>query len=66
MIKVTRLNDKELTINCEMIQFVEETPDTVITFSDGKKLVVKENVDELMGRVIEYKKEIFSGLIKSK
>ena len=43
MIDVTRLNGKEVTINCELIEMVEETPDTVITLTTGKKIIVKES-----------------------
>ncbi len=59
MIEVTRLNDKGLMVNCELIQFIEETPDTVITFTDGKKIVVKETKEELVSKVITYKRKIF-------
>ena len=38
MIDVTRLNGKEITINCELIEVVEETPDTVVTLTTGKKV----------------------------
>lgn len=58
MIKVTRLNGKEFAVNAEQIEFAEETPDTVITLISGKKIVVKEDVDEIIRRVIEYKGSI--------
>ena len=63
MIKVKRLNGKEFVINSELIEFVEETPDTVISLTTGKKVVVQESVDEVIkkiiavkGRVIDYYK----------
>ena len=56
MIKVTRLNGKEFVVNAEQIEFAEETPDTVISLISGKKIVVYENVDQVIERVIEYKK----------
>jgi flagellar protein FlbD len=63
MIKVTRLNGKEFVINSDLIEFVEETPDTVITLTNGIKVVVKESVDEIIDKVgifkartIEYKR----------
>lgn len=43
MIDVTRLNGKEITINADLIETVEETPDTVITLTTGKKIIVKES-----------------------
>lgn len=59
MITVTRLNGEKLMVNCNLIEFVEETPDTVITFTNGIKIVVKENSEEIKRAVIDYKKEIF-------
>ncbi len=47
MIDVTRLNDKILTVNCDLIEFIEETPDTVITFTTGTKIVVRESAEEI-------------------
>lgn len=58
MIKVSRLNNTEFMINCELIEFIEETPDTVITLTTGKKFVVKDSIDELLKKVIEYKSNI--------
>lgn len=58
MIKVTRLNGKGFVVNAELIQFLEETPDTVITLTNHEKLVVKEPVDEVIRRVIEYHRGI--------
>lgn len=58
MIKVKRLNGKEFVVNCELIQYVEETPDTVITLTTGQKIVVADTVDEIIDKVIEYKAKI--------
>jgi flagellar protein FlbD len=54
LIKVTRLNGKEFVVNAELIQYVEATPDTVITLVNHEKLVVKEPVDEVVKRAVEY------------
>ena len=61
MIKVTRLNDKEFVINTEIIEFIESTPDTVITTTTGKKVIVKEDVDEVINKVVEFKRKIIQG-----
>lgn len=58
MIKVTRLNNKEYYINFELIETLEETPDTVITLRDGKKFIVVESVEEVIKRIIEFKKKV--------
>lgn len=55
MIKVERLNGKEFVVNSDLILFVEKTPDTVITLTTGQKVVVKESVDEIIDKVIEFK-----------
>lgn len=59
MIEVTSLDDRKLIINAELIERVEETPNTVITLTSGKKLIVKESKMEIKKLVILYKKEIF-------
>lgn len=59
MIEVTRMNSTKIMLNAELIEMVEETPDTVITLTTGKKLIVKESKQEIKDRVIFYKKEIF-------
>ncbi|HHZ13089.1 MAG: flagellar FlbD family protein [Caldicoprobacterales bacterium] len=63
MIKVTRLNGKEFVINTEIIEFIESTPDTVITTTTGKKVIVKEDVDEVINRVIEFKRRVLGDSI---
>lgn len=64
MIKVRRLNNTEFMINCELIEFIEETPDTVITLTTGKKFVVKDSMEEILSRIIVYKGNINSLKIK--
>ncbi len=65
MIKLTRLNQREVVINADMIEFVEETPDTLISLVSGKKVMVTEPVDLIINRVVEYKRScnepLFSG-----
>jgi flagellar protein FlbD len=58
MIKVTRLNGKEFVVNADLIQYLEETPDTIITLVNHEKVVVKEKVDEVIRRVIEYNRGV--------
>lgn len=59
MIELRRLNDKAFILNCELIESIEETPDTVITLTTGKKLLVKETVDEIINKVITFKNQLF-------
>ncbi|HPU63355.1 MAG TPA: flagellar FlbD family protein [Mobilitalea sp.] len=59
MIEVTRLNGNKMTVNAELIERVEELPDTVITLTTGNKIIVKESRQEIKNLVILYKKELF-------
>ena len=65
MIEVTRLKGKKMMINAELIETVEETPDTVITLTNGKKFVVSESVEEVTSLVIGYKRKIFALFLDS-
>lgn len=58
MIKVKRLNEKEFVVNSELILYIEETPDTVITLTTGQKVVVTESADEIIDMIIGYKGRI--------
>lgn len=60
MIKVSTLTGAPFVINCEHIEKIEEIPETVITLTNGKKFLVKENTDEIIKKVIEYKNKIFN------
>lgn len=55
MIKVTRLNGRELTINPDLVEFLESTPDTIISMTTGRKIVVRETIDEIVQRIIEFR-----------
>jgi len=55
MIKVTRLNDSPLVINADLIEFVEATPETIICLTTGKKVMVRETIDEIIDRVAAFK-----------
>lgn len=59
MVDVTRLNGKSLVINSDLIEFIEETPDTVITFTTGTKIVVSESAEDIKKMILEYKRSIF-------
>ena len=61
MIEVTRLKGARIVVNAELIETVEETPDTVITLTSGKKLIVAESRDEIVDLVINYKRKIHGG-----
>ncbi len=64
MIELTKLNDMKFSVNAEIIEFIEETPDTVISLTTGKKIIVKESRQEVMDLVIAYKRAIFATFVK--
>lgn len=59
MIKVTRLNGSELVMNADLIETIEATPDTVLTLTTDHKYVVREDVEEIVSRIVSYKRAIF-------
>ena len=61
MIAVTRFNGKEFLVNPHLIEFMEETPDTVITLVTGRKVVVKEKSKEVLERIIAYRRRLGEG-----
>ncbi len=58
MIKVTCLDDSKLMVNAEKIQTLKKSPDTVITFTNKASMMVKESVEELSGKIIEYRRSV--------
>lgn len=58
MIRVSRLNNKEFVVNSDLILFIEETPDTVITLTTGQKIVVTDSVDEILEKVAMFKAKV--------
>jgi flagellar protein FlbD len=60
MIRVSRLDSTELIVNAELIEFIETTPDTVISLVDGKKLVVLEPAQEIVKRVMDYRNRAYA------
>lgn len=54
MITVTRLNGKSFVVNAELIRTVESNPDTTITLINGDHMIVKESMEEVVSRAIEY------------
>jgi flagellar protein FlbD len=59
MIKLTRLSREPLVLNSDLIEHVEANPDTVITLTTGQKLRVSESADEVIQRVIEFRRAIY-------
>lgn len=58
MIHLTRLNGQDIVVNVDLIKFIEAMPDTLLTLSTGDKLPVTESVDEVIQRVVAFKREL--------
>lgn len=64
MILLTKINDAPITVNSDLIQYIEETPDTIITMNNSEKVVVREGMKEIIDKVIHYRRTINSLLLK--
>ena len=60
MIEVTKINGQKILINPDLIEVIEETPDTVISFFTGRKIIVKESRQDIKNLVKSYRKDIFA------
>lgn len=61
MISLTRLNGHPLMLNCDLIESVEATPDTVVTLTSGNKLIVRDTMEEVQSKIIAFKRKIHAG-----
>lgn len=61
MIQLTRLNNTRLAVNCDLIKYVEEAPDTVITLLNGEKLVVRETTAAVIECVRRFRRSVLTG-----
>jgi len=59
MIALTRLNGQPIMVNADLIESVETTPDTVITLVSGNKLIVRDSMETIQQRIIEFKRKIY-------
>jgi flagellar protein FlbD len=60
MIQLTRLNGHPVMLNSDLIEQIEETPDTVVTLTSGNRLVVKDRMLEIQDKIVEFKRRIYS------
>ncbi len=59
MIALIRLNGRPIMVNADMIESVETTPDTVVTLTSGNKLIVRDSMDTLQQKIIDFKRKIY-------
>jgi flagellar protein FlbD len=58
MIALRRLNNEPIMVNPDLIESLEATPDTVVTLTSGNKLLVRDSMDEVREKIIEFKRRI--------
>ena len=58
MIQLTRLNNHPLVVNSDLIKFVEQAPDTVLTLLSGEKIVVLESARDVLERVVQFRRSV--------
>jgi flagellar protein FlbD len=62
MIHLTRLNNQPLTVNSDLIKFVEPSPDTLITLVTGEKIVVRESVEQVLAGILAFRRAVLQGI----
>jgi flagellar protein FlbD len=62
MIQLTKLNNQPFAVNADLIKFVEQSPDTVLTLVSGEKIVVRESAEEVIRRVVEFRRVVLEGV----
>jgi flagellar protein FlbD len=60
VIELHRLQNQKIIVNADLIEFLESTPDTIVSTTTGKKIIVKESVEEVIQKVVAYKREVGS------
>ncbi len=63
MIQLTRLNGHPLVVNSDLIKYVEQSPDTVITLVNGDKIVVRESAQDVLERVVHFRRSVLQGIM---
>jgi flagellar protein FlbD len=62
MITVTRLNHSCIVLNADLIELIEETPDTVVTLTNGQQFLVRESSREVVDKVVSYRRSLYTRL----
>jgi len=59
MISLRRLNNQAIMVNADLIESLESTPDTVVTLTSGNKLLVRDSMEEIQTKIIDFKRRIY-------
>ena len=60
MIQLTRLNNQPLVVNSDLISFIENKPDTVLTLITGEKVVVRESTEQILDLIVDYRRRLLT------
>ena len=63
MITLTKLNGEQFVLNCDLIEIITENQDTTILLTNGKHLLVREPKEQVVNKVVEFKRNTFRGLL---
>ncbi|WP_294148235.1 flagellar FlbD family protein [uncultured Clostridium sp.] len=63
MITLTKLNGEQFVLNSDLIEIITENPDTTILLTNGKHLLVRENKEQVIDKVVEFKRDTFRELL---
>ena len=61
MIRVTRLDGSSIVVNVDLVQWIEQTPDTMLSLVSGDKLLVRESPEQLVASTLEFRRAIHQG-----
>jgi flagellar protein FlbD len=64
MIILTKINNAQIAVNSDLMEYIEETPDTIITMMNGDKVVVQESMQDIIKKVVQYRR-LIRGLLDS-
>ena len=64
MILLTKINDAPIAVNSDLIQYIEETPDTILTMTNSEKLVVREKMPEIIDKVLKFRRFIYGQCLR--
>lgn len=62
MINLTRLNNTAVTLNSDLIKYIEQSPDTVITLLNGEKILVRESSEQVLDRIVAFRRRLLAGI----
>ncbi len=64
MIQLTKINNASIVVNSDLIEYIEETPDTVITLINNDRVVVQERMSEIIDKIVRFRRQV-SGLVEN-